>query len=61
MAKCNRCGKGPQFGHNRSHSMRATNRMFKPNLVRRTVIEDGQKRRQYICTRCLRTESKARR
>ncbi len=61
MARCSRCGKGPQFGHNRSHSMRATNRMFRPNIVRRTVIVGGEKKRQYICTRCLRTELKPKR
>ena len=60
MAKCSSCGKGPQFGHNRSHSMRATNRMFKPNLVRRKT-PDGPKKHEYVCTRCLRTELKAKR
>ncbi|MDA1258281.1 MAG: 50S ribosomal protein L28 [Chloroflexi bacterium] len=60
MAKCNLCGKGPMFGHNRSHSMRATNRMFKPNLVHRKT-PDGEKSHEYVCTRCLRTEMKAKR
>lgn len=32
MAKCESCGKGTTFGHNRSFSLRATNRTFKPNL-----------------------------
>jgi len=35
MAKCEICGKGPQFGHNVSHSKRATNRKFKPNIQAR--------------------------
>ncbi|MCH7593402.1 MAG: 50S ribosomal protein L28 [Chloroflexi bacterium] len=61
MAKCNRCGKGPQFGHNRSHSMRATNRMFKPNLTRKKLPEGSKKSHEYVCTRCLRTELKAKR
>ena len=26
------CGKGPAFGHSRSHSMVATKRRFNPNL-----------------------------
>ncbi|PKN97400.1 MAG: hypothetical protein CVU42_16125 [Chloroflexi bacterium HGW-Chloroflexi-4] len=30
MAKCATCGKATVFGHNRSFSQRATNRMFKP-------------------------------
>ncbi|MGH3045449.1 MAG: 50S ribosomal protein L28, partial [Gaiellaceae bacterium] len=29
---CAICGKGPSFGHNRSHSMVATKRRFNPNL-----------------------------
>ncbi|HIC88975.1 MAG TPA: 50S ribosomal protein L28, partial [Anaerolineae bacterium] len=31
MAKCEICGKGPQFGHNVSHSMRHTKRKWRPN------------------------------
>ncbi len=58
MAKCDLCGKGPQFGHNISHSKRATNREFKPNVTKRTVMIDGQKRRLYVCTACLRTLNK---
>lgn len=58
MAKCELCGKGPQFGHNVSHSKRATNRQFKPNVKRVTVEVDGQLRRMVLCTRCLRTLSK---
>ena len=58
MAKCEMCGKGPQFGHNVSHSKRATNRQFKPNVQRVRVEIEGQMRRMYICTRCLRTLNK---
>ena len=59
MAKCEICGKGPQFGHNVSHSKQATNRQFKPNIQRKWVEIDGQSRRLYLCTRCLRTLNKA--
>jgi large subunit ribosomal protein L28 len=59
MAKCEICGKGPQFGHAVSHSKRATNRQFKPNIQRLRVEVDGQVRRMYLCTRCLRTLHKA--
>jgi large subunit ribosomal protein L28 len=55
MAKCEMCGKGPQFGHNVSHSKRATNRQFKPNVKRVRVEIDGKVRRMYLCTRCIRT------
>jgi large subunit ribosomal protein L28 len=58
MAKCEICGKSPQFGHNVSHSKHATNRQFKPNIQRKRVEINGQMRRIYICTRCLRTLNK---
>ncbi len=59
MAKCEICGKSPMFGHNVSHSKRATNRMFKPNIKHKRVMIDGKYRRLYVCTRCLRTLSRA--
>jgi large subunit ribosomal protein L28 len=59
MAKCEICGKSPMFGHNVSHSKRATKRMFKPNIQRKRVMIDGKYRRLYLCTRCLRTLSRA--
>lgn len=58
MAKCERCGKGPQFGHNVSFSQKKTKRQFKPNVQRITVYEDGRKVRKYLCTRCIKTLSK---
>ena len=58
MAKCAVCGKGPQFGNNRSHSMRATRKMWKPNVFKRNLVIDGEVRSVYICTRCLRTMTK---
>jgi large subunit ribosomal protein L28 len=58
MAKCEKCGKAPQFGHNISHSKKATKRQFKPNIQRVKVEVDGQERRMYLCTRCLRTMNK---
>jgi large subunit ribosomal protein L28 len=58
VAKCEICGKAPQFGHEVSHSKRATKRQFKPNLQRRRLEIDGQIRRVYICARCLRTLNK---
>jgi large subunit ribosomal protein L28 len=58
MAKCEICGKGPMFGHNVSHSKRATNRIFRPNIQRKRLMIDGQYRRLHVCTRCLRTLSR---
>jgi len=58
MAKCEICGKGPQFGHNVSHSKRATNRRFNPNIQQVQIMINGSLRRVRICTRCLRTLNK---
>jgi len=58
MAKCEICGKSPMFGHNVSHSKRATNRMFRPNVQYKTVMIAGKPRKLNICTRCLRTLSR---
>lgn len=55
MAKCEHCGKTTTFGHNRSFSMRATNRKYRPNLQRVTVYENGIKVKKLLCTKCIRT------
>ena len=58
MAKCNICGKGPQFGHNRSHAMNATRKIWKPNVFKKTLVLDGKTKRLNVCARCLRTLEK---
>lgn len=58
MATCEMCGKKTTFGQNRSHSMRATKRQFKPNLQKVTVYENGKSVRKTLCTRCIRTLTK---
>ena len=58
MAKCEMCGKGPMFGQNRSHSLKATKRTFKPNVQRVTVYEGGHKVRKMLCTKCIKALSK---
>ncbi|MEW6180054.1 MAG: 50S ribosomal protein L28 [Chloroflexota bacterium] len=55
MAKCERCGKTTTFGHNRSFSMRATNRTYKPNLQKVTLMEGGKKVQRVLCAKCIRT------
>jgi large subunit ribosomal protein L28 len=57
--KCAHCGKTTTFGHSRSHSMRATNRKFLPNLQKVTLIEKGQKVQKTLCTKCIRTAAKS--
>ena len=54
-ARCNVCGRRPQYGSKVSHSNRHTNRRFKVNVQHRRVVIDGVARNVYICTRCLRT------
>ncbi|HPK27160.1 MAG TPA: 50S ribosomal protein L28, partial [Anaerolineaceae bacterium] len=58
MAKCENCGKTTNFGHNRSHSLVATRREFRPNLQRVTVYEDGKKVSKLLCTRCIKSLTK---
>ncbi|HNX46140.1 MAG: 50S ribosomal protein L28 [Anaerolineaceae bacterium] len=59
MAKCDHCGKSTTFGHNRSHSLVATRREFRPNLQRVTVMENGKPVRKVLCARCIKTLTKA--
>ena len=58
MAKCETCGKCTTFGHNRSFSQHATNRTFRPNLQRVTVLEKGQRIHKMLCAKCIRTLAK---
>jgi large subunit ribosomal protein L28 len=53
MAKCANCGKTTSFGHNRSFSLRATNRDFKPNLQKVTILKNGRLVKQVMCTKCI--------
>jgi len=59
MAKCATCGKATVFGHNRSFSQRATNRMFKPNLQKITIVENGKSIQKTLCAKCIRTMAKS--
>lgn len=58
MAKCEKCGKTPSFGHNVSHSNVRTKRQWKPNIQKVTVYTDGSPKRMKLCTRCIRTLNK---
>ncbi len=59
MAKCANCGKATTFGHNRSFSQRATNRKFKPNLQKVSVLEKGNLVQKTLCAKCIRTLAKS--
>ena len=54
MAKvCHSCGKKPDFGNARSHSLRATRRRRNPNLQKVRIQEGAASRRAWVCTSCL--------
>lgn len=57
-ARCELTGKGKQFGHNVSFSLRRTNRVFKPNLQKKTFMVDGQKVTMTLSTQAIRTLKK---
>lgn len=57
-AKCELTGKGKQFGHNVSFSLRRTKRVFKPNLQKKTLVVDGQKIVMTLSTQAIRTLKK---
>lgn len=47
---CEVCGKKPEMGFNKPHSLHRTKKIIKPNIQRNAG--------RNICTRCLRTENK---
>lgn len=57
-ARCDLTGKGKQFGHNVSFSLRRTNRVFKPNLQKKTFVVNGQKVTMTLSTKAIRTLKK---
>jgi large subunit ribosomal protein L28 len=59
MAKCEICQKKTMSGNKVSHSLRHTKRQWKTNVQTVTVFKDGQARKIKLCSRCLRTSSKA--
>lgn len=56
--KCVKCGKGVQYGHHVSHAKNRVKRVFKPNLKRVTLMEDGVKKRMMLCTKCVKLVKK---
>jgi large subunit ribosomal protein L28 len=50
---CYSCGKHPNFGNARSHSLRATRRRWNPNLQKIRIQEGAATKRTYVCTSCL--------
>lgn len=58
--RCDKTGKKSGFGHNRSHSMRATKRRFHANIQKKRVYDPqtGTFRVMKVSTSYLRTLSK---
>lgn len=54
-SRCELTGKGKQFGHNVSFSLRRTKRTFKPNLQKKTFVVDGKKVTMILSTHAIRT------
>lgn len=50
---CEVCGKGPQTGHNVSHSVRRTKRRWLPNLQRVRALQGKSPVTLRVCTKCL--------
>jgi len=59
MATCNTCGKATTFGHKRSFSQHATNRTFKPNLQKVSIMENGRMIKKTMCAKCIKTLGKS--
>jgi len=55
MGKCDICNKEVKFGLNVSHSNRKTNRSWKPNVRKISIVEKGTVKTASVCTRCLRS------
>ncbi|PKM96893.1 MAG: 50S ribosomal protein L28 [Elusimicrobia bacterium HGW-Elusimicrobia-1] len=53
--KCSICAKGPSAGKSISHSHKASNRRFMPNLGRHKIMLGGKAVRAYVCTTCLKS------
>ncbi|MBK8049674.1 MAG: 50S ribosomal protein L28 [Anaerolineales bacterium] len=59
MAKCQQCGKGPQYGNNRPWSKKTTRRRWDVNVQKVNVIEGNKVVSKRMCASCIRTLSKA--
>jgi large subunit ribosomal protein L28 len=54
-AKCDLCGKGPQFGNNISHANNTTRRRWNVNLRPVKAVVGGGSKRIRVCTSCIKT------
>ena len=54
-AKCDLCGKGPQFGNNVSHANNTTRRRWNVNLHPVKASVAGGSKRIRVCSSCIKT------
>jgi len=59
--RCDKCGRGVDYGHNVSHAKNRTRRLRLPNLHRASVLVDGKKVKMRLCTKCLRAADRPKR
>lgn len=55
MAQCAICGKKRVMGNNVSHANNKTKRLTMPNLQKMRIVTGKSSKRQFVCTRCLRS------
>ncbi len=58
--KCANCGKEPVFGHNVSHAKNRTQRQFRPNLQKVSVLDpkSGRLVQKVLCAKCIKALGK---
>lgn len=56
---CDNCSKGIMYGHKVSHAKNRSNRTWKPNLHKKTVVFNGKKMNAKLCTKCIKLFKKA--
>jgi large subunit ribosomal protein L28 len=55
MKRCEISAKGMTFGHQVSHSLRRTNRVWKPNLQSTKIVINGDAVKVKVCSKMLKT------
>ncbi|ADQ45339.1 ribosomal protein L28 [Caldicellulosiruptor kronotskyensis 2002] len=61
MAMCEVCGKKVAFGNKVSHSNKKSRRTWKPNVKKiKVLLQNGQRKRIYVCTSCIKAGKVAR-
>ncbi|MFO8048630.1 MAG: 50S ribosomal protein L28 [Desulfosudaceae bacterium] len=53
--QCEICGKKPMVGNNVSHAHNVTKRRFNPNLQKVRAVHNGQVKKIYVCTNCIKS------